>query len=130
MLMFSKVPLKSLAYDFIETLCFPTEEIRENFNQHSIIKCHLYLNLTDTDSCSFFMFICKIDCSLNKSEARELTFEILSKSEIKNRLGASHDYCKKFIHNGNLRKEMGLYEIQNIDNLNVCTITLNQKEYF
>ena len=66
MLMFSKLSLKSLAYDFIETFCFPTEEIKEIFNQHSIIKCHLYLNLTNTDSCSFFMFICKIDCSLSK----------------------------------------------------------------
>ena len=71
MLMFSKLSLKIFAYDFIETFCFPTEEIIKIFNRHSIRKCHLYLNLADTSSCSFFiMFICEIDCSLKESEAR------------------------------------------------------------
>ena len=55
MLMFSKLSIKSFAYDFIDTFCFSTGEIQEIYNQYSIIKCHLYLNLTDTDSCSFFL---------------------------------------------------------------------------
>ena len=81
------------------------------------MKCHIYLNLTDTGSCSFFiLFVYEIEYSLKKSEARKLIFEILSKSEFKNRLNTSHDYYKKFgIHNRNLRKQMGLYEIENID---------------
>ena len=29
-----------------------------------------------------------------------------------------------------LRKQMGLYEIENIDNANICTIDVNLKEYF
>ena len=42
-----------------------------------------------------------------------------------------YDYYKKFgIHNRNLRKQMGLYEVENIDNPNVCAIVVNPKEYF
>ena len=130
--MLSKLSLKCFAYDFIETFCFPTEEIRNIFSQHSKIKCHLYWDLTDIDSRSFFiMLICEIHCSLKESEARQLIFEILSKSETKNSLDTSHGYYKKFsIHNGNLRKQMGLYKVENIDNPNVCTIVVNPKEYF
>ena len=29
-----------------------------------------------------------------------------------------------------LKKQMGLYKIENIDNANICTITVNPKEYF
>lgn len=29
-----------------------------------------------------------------------------------------------------LKKQMGLYEIENIDNANICTIAVNSKEYF
>ena len=77
------------------------------------------------------MLICEIHCSLKESEARQLIFEILSKSETKNSLDTSHGYYKKFsIHNGNLRKQMGLYKVENIDNPNVCTIVVNPKEYF
>ena len=32
--------------------------------------------------------------------------------------------------NLNLKKQMGLYEIENIDNANICTIAVNPKEYF
>ena len=77
------------------------------------------------------MLICEIHCSLKESEARQLIFEILSKSETKNSLDTSHGYYKKFsIHNGNLRKQMGLYKVEDIDNPNVCTIVVNPKEYF
>ena len=54
----------------------------------------------------------------------------MSKLGTKNKLDPSHDYNKKFhIHNGNLRKQMGLYEVKNIGNLNVCTVAINPKEY-
>ena len=57
MLMFSKLPIKWFAYDFFYTSCFSTEEIQEIYDQYSVIKCHLYLNFIDTDSCSF-SYIC------------------------------------------------------------------------
>ena len=54
MLMFSKILLKSFVYDLIDVFCSPTEEVRKIYVQYSIIKCHLYLNLTDTNSYSIF----------------------------------------------------------------------------
>ena len=54
MLMFSNFFLKSFANDFIKTFCFTTEEI---YNRNSNIKCHMYLNLADTDSIHFLNFL-------------------------------------------------------------------------
>ena len=61
-----------------------------------------------------------------------MTFStILSKSEIRERLDTSDKFYEKFgIHDGNLKKQMGLYEVENINNQNIFTITINPKEYF
>ena len=83
MLMFAKLSLKSFVYDLTDIFCFSTEEVRNIYDQHDIIKCHMYLNLTYTNSCSFFEnFICKKECNNNKSESRKLIFEILKHSKI------------------------------------------------
>ena len=34
------------------------------------------------------------------------------------------------MRNENVKKQMGLYEIENTDNANICTIAVNPKEYF
>ena len=109
----------------------PTEEVRKIYD-HDIIKCHIFLNLTDTDSCSvFFNFICKKECSIKESESRKLTFKILKHSKIAERLDVSDKFGQQFkMRNENVKKEMGLDEIENIDNANICTIALNPKEYF
>ena len=58
MLMFSKVSLKAFVYDLTDTSCFPSEEVQEIYARNDIIKCFLYLILTDTDSCAIkFLFI-------------------------------------------------------------------------
>ena len=68
MLMFSKVSIRSCTYDLIDVFCFPDETVKEIYCQNSIIKCHLYLNLTDTNSCSIsFNFICKKNVKLKKA---------------------------------------------------------------
>ena len=83
MLMFAKVLLKSFVYDLIDVFCFPNDQVRRIYDQYSIIKYHLNLNLSDTDSCSvFFTFICKKECNIKKSESRKLIFEILKQSKI------------------------------------------------
>ena len=78
MLMFSKVSLKSFVYDIIDIFCFPDEDVKEIFDKHNIIKCFVYLILTDTDSCSLqFTFITKLSSRISEDEARKLIFEIL-----------------------------------------------------
>ena len=55
----------------------------------------------------------------------------MSKSEIRERLDTSDEFYKKFaIHDGNLQKQMGLYELENVNNPNIRTIAINPKEYF
>ena len=47
------------------------------------------------------------------------------------RLDVSDEYWKQYdVHDPSTKKQMGLYEIENIDNPNVCTIAVNPKEYF
>ena len=58
MLMFSNVSLKSFVYDIIDIFCFLDEDVNEIYDKNKIIKCFVYLILTDNDSCSLqFTFI-------------------------------------------------------------------------
>ena len=34
------------------------------------------------------------------------------------------------MHDGNLKKQMLCYEVENINNQHICTIAINAKEYF
>ena len=78
MLMFSKVSLKSFVYDIIDIFCFPDEDVKEIYDKNKIIKCFVYLILTDTDSCSLqFTFIAELRSKIWEDEARKLIFEIL-----------------------------------------------------
>ena len=54
--MFAKFSLKSLIYDMIDIFGFPTLKVRNIYDKNDILKCHMYLNLTDTDSCSLVLF--------------------------------------------------------------------------
>ena len=132
MLMFAKLSIKSFVYDMIDVFCFPNDEIKEICNRYQIEKCLLYQNLTDTDSTSlFFLFICSFDSELPESEARKVIFECMINSKILERLDLSDDFWKNFkVQNKKTKKEMGLYEIESINNENICTIAVNPKEYF
>ena len=56
-----------------------------------------YQNLTDTDSTSiFFVFICKITCTINEKGSRDIIFEVLTKSKILERLDSSDDFWERF----------------------------------
>ena len=57
MLVFAKSLVKSFVYDLIDVFCSTTEEVRKIYNQHDVIKCHVYLNLTDTDRRSCFSIL-------------------------------------------------------------------------
>ena len=131
MLMFSKVSLKSFVYDIIDIFCFPDEDVKEIFDKHNIIKCFVYVILTDTDSCSLqFTFIAKLCSRISEVEARKLIFEIvlLKKGE---RLDTSDEFYEQFFcRNKSIKKEVGLYEVESIDNANLVTIAVNPKECF
>ena len=77
---------------------FPTEEVKMIYDKYEVIKCHLNLNETDTDSCScFFNFISKKERNIKESNSRNLIFEILKQSKIAKRLEVSDPFCPQLI---------------------------------
>ena len=132
MLMFAKSSILSFNYDLIDIFMFPNEEIQKIYEENDIIRCFLYQNLTDTDSTSLtFLFVCKYSCNLLENKARNLIFEIMLKSKVKDRLDLSDDFWNKFnSQNKSLKKQVGLYEAENIDTPNLVTIAINPKEYY
>lgn len=93
MLMFAKISFKSFLYKLVNFFLFMTEEVRKIYDQHDIIKCHMYLNLTNTDSCScYFNFVCKKECNIKEIESRKLIFEVLKRSKIVERLDVSDKF--------------------------------------
>ena len=76
---------------------FPDEEISKIFDQYEIQKCFLDQNLTETDSTSIFLIlICKISCSINEKDVRDIIFEVLTKSTILQRLDLPDDFWERF----------------------------------
>ena len=52
-------------------------------------------------------------------------------SKVFDRLDLSADFWKQFnVQNKKLKKQVGLFEIKNIDKPNVVTIALDPKEYY
>ena len=53
------------------------------------------------------------------------------KSKIFDRLDLSDDFWDQFgVQNKKLKKQVGLFEIENINEPNIITIALNPKEYY
>ena len=79
MLMFSKVSIKSFAYDLIDIFMFSNQEIKEVYKKYQVEKCYEYQNLTDIDRTSiFFVFICGLRCCVSEKDARNIIFEVKS----------------------------------------------------
>ena len=92
-MLFAKISFKSFLYKLVNFFLFMTEEVRKIYDQHDIIKCHMYLNLTNTDSCScYFNFVCKKECNIKEIESRKLIFEVLKRSKIVERLDVSDKF--------------------------------------
>ena len=132
MLMFSKVSIKSFVYDLIDIFMFLNKEIRKIYQKYQVEKAYLYQNLTDTDSTSvFFVFICDLNWSISEDKAKDILFEVILKGKVFDRLDLSAEFYERFnCRNEKLKKNVGLFEIENINNANVITVALNPKEYY
>ena len=52
----------------IDLFCFLTGEVKMIYDKSGIIKYHIYLNLTNTDTClCLFNFICRKECNIKES---------------------------------------------------------------
>ena len=95
-------------------------------------KSYLYQNLIDTDITSvFFVFICELGCAVDERKSRQTIFKVMIKSKIFNWLDLSDDFWDQFgVQNKKSKKQVGLFEIENINKANIITIALNPKEYY
>ena len=95
--MFSKTSIQSFFSDLIDVFMFPDGVVKEIYEKYEIQKCFLFQNLTDTDSNSlFFIFICKLSCSVNEKTTRNIIFKLLTKSKVLNRLDLSDNFWEQF----------------------------------
>ena len=110
---------------------FPNQDIPKIYEKYKINRCYIYQNLTNTDSTSiFFVLICDLNSSINENKSRDIIFEVLIKSRIFDRLDLSADFWGQFnVQNKKLKKQVGLFEIENIDKSNIVTVALNPKAY-
>ena len=132
MLMFAKTSLKGFVYDMIDVFMYPDDTVQKIYKKHQVKTYKLYQNLTDTDSTPLtFVFICNHESTICERDSRRIIFEVMIASKILNRLDLSDDVWVQFdIQNKKLKKQVGLYEIESIGNLNILIISINPKEYF
>ena len=129
MLIFAKTSLQSFVYHMIDVFCFRDHAVQEIYKKYQIEKCCMYQNLNDTDSTSlFFIFICDTGCVVSKKESRRILFEVMIISKILKRLDVCDDFWQQFnVQDKTVKKQVGLYEVESIDNSNVITISVNPK---
>ena len=131
MLMFAKTSIISFVYDMLDIVCFPKDNPKvQAIYKHR--KMFLYQNLTFKDSTSlFFVFICDSNCQLNEKVSRNVIFEVMISTKIFERLDLPSEFWSQFdLRNTLTEKQVGLYEIESIDNPNIVTIAVNLKKYF
>ena len=103
----SKTSLQSFLYDLINVFisrwcCY------RDLQKNDIQKYFSFQNLTFADSNSiFFIFICKFSCSVNEKTAKYITFEVLTKSKVLNRLDLFENFWEQFnVQNKSLKKQV------------------------
>ena len=91
--MFANIYLISFVYDVVAIFVFPNKQVKDIFTKNDIIKCHLYLILTDTESASMFVvFVWDIHCPITEAKGIELIFRILTNSKLLERLDLSNKF--------------------------------------
>ena len=118
-LMFAKLLLMSFIYEVVETFCFPDENVREIFKKYKIEWVKIFHVLTDTDSTSLqFIFISDPNSKTSENKYRDITFEIITSSEIRKRFDSSHEFwdilgTRK--EQKKKKKKLGYFEIEHIN---------------
>ena len=83
-----------------------------------MIKGFIYLILTDTDNCLLqFIFVCNSKSTVSEKDSRNLIFQTMLQSKLKNRLDTSNKFYDHFnCRNTNLEKQVGSYAIESFNN--------------
>ena len=85
--------------------------------------------MTDTDSRTLeFIVIAAESCDWGEREMRDILLRIFLEKDIHQRLDLSGKFFEQFnMRNEAVRKQVGLYEFENIKNGIVCAICVNPK---
>ena len=112
----AKISLASFIYDCIDTFCFPNEATQAIYDRHEIIKVSGSLE---------FLVIAAETC-----EMCDILLIIFLDNDIHKRLDLSSEFFTQFgKQNPAVRKQVGLYEFENIEHGIICAIYVNPKEY-
>ena len=127
----AKISLASFIYDCIDTFCFLNEATQAIYDRHEIIKVFPYLLMTDTDSGSLeFLVIAAETCDCGEREMCDILLIIFLDNDIHKRLDLSSEFFTQLgKQNPAVRKQVGLYEFENIEHGIICAIYVNPKEY-
>ena len=94
LLMFAKLSLKSFIYRLVEK---KNPIVAAIYEKHKIDEILCYQILTDTGSTSIqFIIISDSSNTYRECDARDILFEIFSKTEIRERFDKSNEFWKKF----------------------------------
>ena len=128
----AEISLASFIYDCIDTFYFSNEETQKIYNEYKILKVLPYLLMTDTDSILLqFIVIADKTRDLGEGETREVLLKLFQDKDIHKRLDLSSGFFEQFGKiNESIRKQVGLYEFENIEHRTICAICANPTEYF
>ena len=76
----------------------------------------------------FFVFICDVLCNQNEKISRDIIFQVLEVSKVLSRFDIF--WVPYGVQRKELKKRVGLYEVDNINNRNFLSINVNPKYYF
>ena len=128
----TKISLASFICDCIDTICLSNEETSLIYALYKIIKVLPYLLITGTDSSSLeFIVIAEDSCDCGEREMRDILLRIFFDNDIQHKLDLSVKFFVPFNkRNEAVRKQVGLYEFENVEHGIICAICVNPKEYF
>lgn len=129
MLMLIKLSLRSFIYELVKGF-FPDEKTKNVYEKYSIVRVQYYI-VTDTDTTSaMFLYICKIEISIPDNKFKDLIFEVIISNNIINRFDRFHQFWKNFnVRDDTLKKKIGYYEVEHIDDLLLIALAINPKDY-
>ena len=125
MLMFAKLSLTRFIYELVGI-------DKKIYQKYLIEKVYIYYVLTDTNSTWLkFAFVSSTDNDIPDKKFRDIMFQVIVASKIYNRFDSYNVYWEKFgATKENLRKCLGYFEIEHIDNPCFVTVAVNLKEYY
>ena len=131
MLMFATLSSMSFSYELSQAFILPSGKTRAIYDMYSIDFAYVYQLLTDADSKSLqFIFFSKDESRVPEKMFRDIIFLVITNSKVLDRFDISHEFWQQFgVRNVNTRKQLGLYEIEHIDDPCFVSIATNPKEY-